>query len=301
MRNLLSHGGDPRELGIETGLRYSLTSTGILGYALLSSPTIRDALTVLERFDLLLSSYYEVSFRETPSGMLVEVADGDVPPDVHPFLLPRDLVAGFRIAGFFLSPAVLELIAELNRLVRLELPDATALAYADDARELLAPFGITLAIESGSDRTAFTIPHELLSRPTPAPDPATTALCIQQCEQLLDERSRFTGTAAQVRHLLLRDPSAMPTLPAVARAQGISDRTLHRRLAEEHTNFRALVDRIRQEIAAELLDLGLTVEAVSRHLGYTDTAALTHAHNRWHGHPPTHPPPRHRPLKSASR
>ncbi|GAB4587547.1 helix-turn-helix domain-containing protein [Nocardia sp. IFM 10818] len=78
--------------------------------------------------------------------------------------------------------------------------------------------------------------------------------------------------------------SGLPS--AVARGNSIG-RTLHRRLAEEHTNFRALVDRIRQELAAELLDLGLTVEAVSRRLGYADTAALTHAHHRWHGHPPT--------------
>jgi hypothetical protein len=49
VRNLLAHVHEPSGLGIEAGLRYTLANTGILGYALLSSPTMRDALTVAVR------------------------------------------------------------------------------------------------------------------------------------------------------------------------------------------------------------------------------------------------------------
>ncbi|MEC3920108.1 AraC family transcriptional regulator [Nocardia sp. CDC160] len=287
IRNLLAGGDDARLLGFETGMRYSLTSTGMLGYAMLSSATVREALRLLRRFVELTSDFFDVTFTESTAGLLVEVGDGEVPVDVRPFLLVRDLVSGFRVASLLLSPAALELIEEMTDPVRLELTATEESDYLDAARALVGPYGIQIAIEFDAPRNAFTIPAAFLDRPTPAPDPHTAALCIQQCEALLDERVRFTGTTAQVRHLLLRHPAQMPTLTEVARDLSMSDRTLHRRLADEHTTFRAILTQVRQLLATELLAQGLTVEAVSRRLGYSDPAAFTHAYRRWFGHPPS--------------
>ncbi|MCU1640215.1 MAG: AraC family transcriptional regulator [Nocardia sp.] len=290
IRNLLAGGGDPLELGLDAGLRYSLTSTGILGYALLSSPTVREAISILARFATLTSAFFDVLFVETAAGMLVEIGNGDVPADTRAFLLTRDLVAGFRMATLLLTPEALTMIAALDHPVRLEVRDEISTRYGEYARGLVAPFGVTLDIRFGAHRNAFTIPSGILDRPTPAPAPQTAALCIEQCEQLLDQRRRFTGAAAQVRHLLLRNPAAMPTLAAAARELGLSERTLHRRLADSHTTFRTLVGQVREALATELLTEGLTVESVARHLGYSDTAAFTHAYRRWRGHPPSHRP-----------
>lgn len=49
-RNLVSHLGDVPGIGVETGCRYNLADTGILGYAILSSPTLGDAMDVARRF-----------------------------------------------------------------------------------------------------------------------------------------------------------------------------------------------------------------------------------------------------------
>ncbi|MFI1918748.1 AraC family transcriptional regulator ligand-binding domain-containing protein [Nocardia sp. NPDC020380] len=286
IRNLLACGEDERVLGLETGMRYSLTSAGILGYAMLSSATVREAIRLLQRFTELTSDFFEVTYTETAAGMLIVVGDGDVPADVRPFLLIRDLTAGFRMASLLLSPGIRALIETLDRPVRLELAAAELPEYLLVARALVEPFGISITIEFDAPRNAFTIPRTFLDQPTPAPDPHTAALCIQQCEELLDEHCRFTGVAAQVRHLLLRDPAAMPSLPVVARELGYSERTLHRRLADEHLTFRGVLDQVRQLLAEELLGQGLTIEAVGRRLGYCDTAAFSHAYRRWHGYPP---------------
>ncbi|MEV6773233.1 AraC family transcriptional regulator ligand-binding domain-containing protein [Nocardia sp. NPDC051030] len=288
IRNLLASGGDPRELGVETGLRYSIASAGILGYALLSSPTVREAFSILERFTALTSVFFDVTYTDTAAGLLVEVDDTEVPPDVRPFLLPRDLVAGSRAASLFFSPALRDLVAGLHRPVLVELRDLATPEEIAFAQVFLSAYDVLITIESGAPRNAFTVPRELLDQPTPAPEPATAATCIQQCERLLDERYRFTGTAAQIRHLLLRDPARMPTLAEAARGLGLSDRTLHRRLAADGTTFRTLLDQVRESIAVELLAEGLTVEAVSRRLGYSDTAAFSHAYRRWRGHAPSH-------------
>ncbi|WP_405498136.1 AraC family transcriptional regulator ligand-binding domain-containing protein [Nocardia sp. NBC_00511] len=287
IRNVLRSGVEARALAVETGMRYSLTSTGILGYAMLSSPTVREALRLLQRFIELTSDFFEVTYTDTHAGLLVEVDDTDVPADVAPFLLTRDLVSGFRVASLLLSPALLDLIAALELPVNMQLsgpesPDSRAAADA-----LLAPFGITIRIEFDAPGNAFTIPRQFLDQPTPAPDPHTAAQCIRQCEQLLDERVRFTGVAAQIRHRLLQDPADMPSFADLARELALSERTLHRRLADAHTSYRGLLDQVRQLLATELLAQGLTVEAVARRLGYSDTAAFSHAFHRWRGHSPT--------------
>lgn len=290
IRNLLAGGDDPGELGIEIGLRYSLTSTGILGYALLSSPTVREAISVLHRYLALLDAFFDITFTDTAAGILVDVADGDVPPDIRPFLLTRDLIAGFRIASLLLAPEAPGAAATLNHPIRIQLRDPAVPDYLARAQQLLAPFGLSVTLEFDSPRNAFTIPRELLDQPTPAPDPTTAALCLAQCEHLLDQRIRHTGTAAQVRHLLLRTPAAMPQLPQIAATLNISTRTLHRRLTADHTTFRTLRDHIRETLATQLLSEGLTVESVARHLGYSDTAAFSHAYHRWTGHPPSRRP-----------
>jgi len=86
----------------------------------------------------------------------------------------------------------------------------------------------------------------------------------------------------------VRNPSQMPPMATVAREYAVAERTLHRRLAAANTSYRALVDEIRETLAVELLGNNLTVEEVARHLGYSETAAFTHAFTRWRGHPPSH-------------
>ena len=105
-------------------------------------------------------------------------------------------------------------------------------------------------------------------RPPPQADPHTLAVCIAQCEQILERRRRRHGLSAQVRSELLSAPGEMPGLDAVAASLHMHPRTVRRRLAEEGTSFRALTNDVRATLATELLSqVGLTVEQVARRLG----------------------------------
>jgi AraC-like DNA-binding protein len=93
--------------------------------------------------------------------------------------------------------------------------------------------------------------------------------------------------AARVRTRLIRDPGQLPAMAAIAREFCITERTMHRRLAAEHTSYRALVDEVRVNLASALLESGLTVEETARRLGYSETAAFTRAFIRMRGEPPS--------------
>jgi AraC-like DNA-binding protein len=72
----------------------------------------------------------------------------------------------------------------------------------------------------------------------------------------------------------------------VAQQLAMSERTLARRLAEEGTTFTHICDRVRFDLAVELLSRGLPVTVAALDCGYSDCTALCHAMLRWTGTSP---------------
>ena len=72
----------------------------------------------------------------------------------------------------------------------------------------------------------------------------------------------------------------------VARSLGRSERTLARNLAKAGISYRALVDRVRMELAQFLLNGGLSVQEVGDRLGYSDVSAFVRYFRRQIGTSP---------------
>jgi AraC-like DNA-binding protein len=109
-------------------------------------------------------------------------------------------------------------------------------------------------------------------------------VAIRLRQRLVEHR----GITAVVRSKLFRESGRFPTLPQMAAELDVHPRTLRRQLAEEGTSFRALLNEARSTLAVDLLcNVGLTVDQVSKRLGYTDTSTFCHAFKRWHGIPPS--------------
>jgi len=274
-RNLIGLLGPVPGLGMQTGRRYTLGSAGILGFALLSSPTMRDAITVALRYVALTSAFVHLTVEETGERSVIVLDDRDIPADVRTFLVERDLAAVGQIVPVLVGTDFP--FAEVTVELRL------------DAMHCRALSGMFLGVDvvPGQPRNAFSLPRELFDRALPQADPHTASLCEQQCHDLLDRRQRRHGTAATVRSLLLRDPSNMPSMDTAAQQLRIDTRTLHRHLARERTSYRALTNETREALATELLaDTGLTVAEVADRLGYSEVAAFSRAFKLWTGASP---------------
>lgn len=98
---------------------------------------------------------------------------------------------------------------------------------------------------------------------------------------------RDRALAPRVReHLRAALPEHLP-LPAIARRMFLSPRTLHRRLEDEGTSFRAIKDGLRRELAIDWLTK--TTRPLSRigaDLGFADAAAFYRAFTAWTGSGP---------------
>jgi len=269
--NLLRALGDPPAIGLEAGIRYHLTTYGIWGFAMISSPTWRSAIDVGLRYLDLTFAFTRIQAREQGQQMHLVLDTPDIPLALQRFVVERDSAAIQTIQQeLFASPIHIQ-------EVRYAFPPPTA--GADRYAEI---FGCAPAFDAAEN--AVGIDQAILDLPLPQANEHTTAIAREQCRQLLARRHARTGLAGQVRDQLLARPAAPPDVDRVAAALHMSDRTLRRRLADEGVSFRALLDEIREQLAEELLITGgLTVAEVADRLGYVEVSSFSQAFRRWKG------------------
>jgi AraC-like DNA-binding protein len=271
LRNLQAACPDP-ELALEAGRRYHLTTYGIWGFALASSPTVRSALDVGARFVDLSFTFCRLVLDEDAEQVAICLEDDAVPADVRAFVVTRDLV-GLRT-----------IVAELTHsTVPLRALSVTLPAPADPS-SWEQVFGRRPVF--GAARNVAALDAAFLDLPLPQADELTAAATEAQCRVLVDRRRARSGWAGRVRDALLAAPSTMPGIARVAGALHVSERTLRRQLAAEGASYRGLVEEVRETLAEELLRAGLPVQQVARRLGYAETASFTHAFTRWKGSSP---------------
>lgn len=272
-RNLQTLVADPAGLGLQAGQRYHLSTYGIWGFALLSSPTLRSAIEIGLRYLDLTFIFCRLRVVEDADSLSLLLDDSEIPADMRRFMIERDAAAIMTIQRELFS-------GELPfRVMAFSFP-----ADGDSARyETL--FG-TLPLFA-SPPTRAVMPQALLDMPLPQANPITAAFCEMQCRQLVARRHERSGLSGQVRDLLLRNPRHMPDMADAAGQLCLSLRSLHRHLQAEGTTWRQLVDEVREALAEELLGGGrLSVSEVSERLGYAEPASFLQAFRRWKGMTP---------------
>ena len=273
VRNLLRLAPDPAGIGVAVGSRINLTNLGMFGFAAMACGTLRELISVGLRFFSLSTLHVSIQLSEGPTECEIVLDAGHLPDDVRRFFVERDIAGVVATVPAFVHPVLARYVDQIS----FELA-------ADE--EYLRPLLNSVAIrdvEFDCERSVIRAPREMLDEPLPQADPHTLAVCVEQCEQILQRRQRHRGLSARVRSELLSAPGEMPSLEVVAASLHMHPRTLRRRLAEEDTSFRAITNDVRATLAAELLSqVGLSVEQVARRLGYAETAAFNHAFARWY-------------------
>jgi AraC-like DNA-binding protein len=261
------------EIGLESGSRYHVTAYGIWGFAVMSSPTVRDALDLGLRYLNLTYAFSQVEIEERAGQLFLILDDTGIPEPARRTLVERDLSAIFHMWA--------QLLGEPPRLAGVELRFDEP-SYVARYEELL---GIRPIF--GAKRTAMEYEASLLDRPMPQANVHTAKLSEAQCEELLAARQAREGVAGRVRHMLLSEPGQSPDMERIAKELATTSRSLRRRLTDEGTSFRVLVDEVRETLAEQLLSTaGLSVETVAERLGFANTAGFISAFKRWKGVPP---------------
>lgn len=272
VRNLLRSVPGVEALPALAGARYHLTTHGIWGFAIASSPTLRSAIALGIRYIALTWAFCGISVEEDGHRLRLLLHSEHLPWDVRRFYVQRELASIIAFGR--------ELGIESDRLLEVRLRDPRP----TDPKPYENLLGPRVGFRAGED--CLVVAAAELDRPLPRADAHTAALAEEQCRQLLEEKYGRSGYAGLVRGHLMSGLPGVAGIDDVAGRMHVSARTLRRRLEDEGTSYRALLDEVRERLAEELLSTGLTVEAVGRHLGYRNTPSFTLAFKRWKGEAP---------------
>lgn len=140
-------------------------------------------------------------------------------------------------------------------------------------------------IRYGAPRNALILNAADLDRPFPGHNPELLDMLTPSLSAALGELQARSSISAQVKIVLKRSlASGRPDLADVAHELGTSERTLQRRITDEHTTFRDLLVEARQELGRQLLaDPETDVDEVACLLGYQDTSSFYRAFRDWEG------------------
>ncbi len=93
------------------------------------------------------------------------------------------------------------------------------------------------------------------------------------------ESHHFIDTVRDRIKILL--PRGQSSIEGVASALHMTPRTLQRRLQEDDTTFRVLVDSVRKSILLDCFERNQTPDEIMRHAGYTNPRSFRRALKRW--------------------
>ncbi|MEY1662539.1 AraC family transcriptional regulator [Isoalcanivorax beigongshangi] len=260
-------------LGFELGLRYNVATFGIWGFALRTSRNLREALERALRYLPLSTAYCRLSIFCDEQEYGISADPSHIPEHLRQFLLERDTATAINLFD--------ELTLSGLHVLRFEF-QGKAPPYAARIEELCG-----IAPRWECPRNAIVLRRPDVELPLPMYDVHLVSLLEAQCRTQL-ERRQVAGISGQVRQLLLGEDGMAASLEAVAAQLAMAPRSLRRRLAEEGTSFRQLVDVEREQLAVQLLqNTTMKLDELALQLGYADTASFTRAFRRWFGQSPS--------------
>lgn len=257
---------------LRLGQKLHLTTYGMAGFALLSSPTLAKALDTANDFSVLmnLDQRLELNIRQQSAELRL----------VDSFTL---LGAQKRCCTLLEVSKVIRLLEDiLDNDFKVDRIDLNLRGSSADEQVLSQLTGAWVRLNRPDNLICFCASHTL--RPLPQSHGLTHQTCWAVSNEQLQEVRRRYDVGYQVQKILLAAPGCIPALTEVATVLNISARTLRRRLEAEHSTYNQILEDVRTQLAVRyLLDSSLTTEVISERLSYSDAANFRHAFKRWTG------------------
>ncbi|MGH8353182.1 MAG: AraC family transcriptional regulator [Pseudomonas sp.] len=240
----------------------------VVGYALMSSRTLKEGFARLVRYQRIIAEGADLSFRPVPEGYaLILAIHGDRLPPAR-----QSAEASLAYALAFCR----WMTGKPLRPLQIRFQGAPPADLEPYRQVFQAPLRFNAA--------HYALLFERADMETPLP--TANASLAQLHDRFAGEylarfaESRVTHLARQVLCRLL--PQGEPRREAVAQALHLSQRTLQRRLQEEGASFQQLLDDTRRELAEQYLaQPNLTLLEIAYLLGFADPSNFFRAFRRW--------------------
>jgi AraC-like DNA-binding protein len=269
-RNAVCLSRDPN-FAFLTGLRTHVSSYGMYGFAILSSADFRQTMHFAIHYHQLATPLVKLRFAEEGRQavwMIDPLPHPAVDGRLYRFIveLQFGIVTSLHrdVMGSSFHPSLLEVTLEPAR----------------PPEQYEMEFGCPVVFRQPANRLVFDAAW--LDGAPELGNEVTYASMLALCEDLHDRLQHRVGVAGKVRGFLLARLGRPMTLEDVAVHFDMPERTLRRKLRDEGTSFREILDQLRAEVATKYLrDTQMTVDDIASALGFSETANFRHAFRRW--------------------
>lgn len=266
---------DAFELPLRVGQLMRPDDYGALGLAWKSAPTVRQSLERVERYCRLWTDTMTYEIRNDAGGI--------------DFVLHRfgERRLGMRLSNEATIASAVSLIRQTSSTAFR--PRAIYLGHAAPQSTAAHELYFGCPVSFGADRDALSISSEALTHPNHLGDDGISRYLLEHLDAELEAIGAEDPVETLVRRVVSQSLSeGVPKMADVAQRLAMSERTLHRRLAEKDLSFKALVDTTRRQLAQSLLrQSSYTMSEVAFLTGFSEQSAFQRAFKRWTGQTPT--------------
>lgn len=263
-------------VAIKAGKRIHVTHFGLYGYALLSSPTPREAIDFALKYRPLAVALVGLRFVEDAGAGVWELSD-PLSLGTHSEL--------FRFVLEFQLGTLLSLHSDiLGRPV-----DPVEIRTVYPAPPHAAEYEALLRcpVRFAQEHNEMRFSQDWLQQKLAFANPITAALVRETCDQLLTELKAASGLAGTVFNILMERPGHFPDVEAVAGQLHMTSRTLRRKLQAQDTSYQAILNDVRKQLAIDYLrKTRMNTEDIAVSLGFSDAANFRNAFKKWTGKTP---------------
>ena len=268
--------GDPA-LGLRMGQLSRLSQAGLAGVTAAQAPTVREAARTLIRFEALYGSNYrgQSSLHEDAQGAWLRFYS------ISPYNAYNRFVVDSIISGWLHQLSAVADRPLTCEHIEIEFSEPE---YAEQYSVLSHN-----PVRFRADTNQLRLNHATLNRRNPQHCPSTWAYLLQLCERELEQLTRTRSLRERITQLLgpLLNGGREPDLEEVAARLKLPTWTLRRKLTEEGTQFRAILNDTRRDLAMTYIrDTELAFGEIAYLLGFASAEAFQRAFKGWTGSSP---------------
>ena len=265
--------GDPL-LGLKVGTALPVQAMNVIALLVMHSADLRTALSLTQRYQSLVSNSGRFVARPLAGGLRFDYLVMPCPVPMHASQIDSVFAGYLSLLRRCAPPGVRPRLAALpGRGLSLR-----------DAYEAALGCPVTL----GAALPGLEFDDAALDRPFLGTDPDLLRLAQRRADEQLNAQGHADSLIDHVQAELAAQGFGPGDCARVARALGLSTRTLQRRLAAAGTSFRQQAEAARMNEAMRLLaDPGLPLARLCEALGYSEPSALSHAVRGYWGASPS--------------
>ena len=264
--------GDPA-FGLTAARNFQPAALHGLGFAWLASDTLRDSLGRLVKYSHLINSLPDFRLEDTEDTVDLVVTVPDFGANFSNAATDAGLAIFLRMCQITAANDIMPVHVTMQR------PEPV------DKSPYEKIFGPSIQYSADAHRLSFDT--TLANTPLATANPELARLNDQTVIDYLAryERSNLT---MQVRAKIIEGlPDGRPSQEDIAETLNTSLRSLQRRLRDEDTTFKDLLNETQQELALQYMrDTSRSIGEVTYLLGFSEPSNFTRAFKRWTGKSP---------------